>query len=293
MQIRQIESFVIVCETKSFTVAAQRLYLSQPAISQHIRSLEKDLGCDLLEHQRRSVILTKNGELFYAYAKDIVSLYQKARQALDIGDNIFYLHFVNGSQNDPLQRILLKFYTRNPQCNIELMPPIPAAHFQNAANLDEHHLYLVQKKWIGDNNIRFTALGHTRFACMLSPEDPLAAKHTLTLEDIKERTICQRNRTLPVYGPFMYELHQQIRALHPPISVVSAGDTSRTIAKIVSDKGRSVFPLPYYVSVMEQSGAIRRPLLLSGDCTIGFAHKGSLTPAMQEFIRMANNCYAE
>lgn len=293
MQIHQIESFVVVCETKSFTATAQQLYLSQPAISQHIRSLEKDLGCNLLEHQRHGVNLTPNGELFYSYAKDIVSLYRKARQALNTGDNMFCLHFVNASPNDPLQRCLLRFYTGNPRCNVELMPPIPVESFQDAANLDERHLYLVQKKWITDSSIHFTSLGHTRFSCILSPEDPLASLHELTLEDIKDRTICQHNHFKPVYGPFMHELYQQMSTIFPPIRRDAVGETSRIIARIISDRGHSVHLLPYYVSVMDQSGTIRRPLKLSGDCSIGLAHKGSLTPAMQEFIRTASNCYTD
>ena len=48
MELRQLQYFRAICETNSFTHAAERCYVSQSAISQQIRALERELGFDLI-----------------------------------------------------------------------------------------------------------------------------------------------------------------------------------------------------------------------------------------------------
>lgn len=78
MDFRQLEAFVHIVNKGSFTKAAEEMYLSQPTVSAHIDSLEKELGILLLERNTRSVLLTEAGKTFYPYALDILNLKQKA-----------------------------------------------------------------------------------------------------------------------------------------------------------------------------------------------------------------------
>ena len=60
--LRQLRYFVVVAEEASFTRAAQRLHLSQPALSAAIRQLERRLGTVLFARTGRQVALTPAGE---------------------------------------------------------------------------------------------------------------------------------------------------------------------------------------------------------------------------------------
>ena len=53
MEIRQLEYFVSVVETSSFTRAAEKQYVSQPCITHSIRKLEEDLGIDLFDRSQK------------------------------------------------------------------------------------------------------------------------------------------------------------------------------------------------------------------------------------------------
>lgn len=64
MDLRSVECFVRVAETLHFARAATELHLSQPALSQRIRTLEREVGVPLLERNRRGVRLTLAGEAF-------------------------------------------------------------------------------------------------------------------------------------------------------------------------------------------------------------------------------------
>lgn len=64
MELRQLHYFRAVCETGSYTQAAEACYVSQSAISQQVKALEKELGFPLTEKRGRSFALTPAGELF-------------------------------------------------------------------------------------------------------------------------------------------------------------------------------------------------------------------------------------
>ncbi len=72
MDIRQLQYFITCAEQRSFSVAAEVLYTSQPHVSAVIQSLEKELGCKLFSRGARGVTLTEAGLKNYEYAVGIL-----------------------------------------------------------------------------------------------------------------------------------------------------------------------------------------------------------------------------
>ncbi|MEA1063467.1 LysR family transcriptional regulator [Erwinia sp. HR93] len=79
---QQLVSFIAVCETASFTRAADRVCLSQSTVSQQVRRLEEMLGKALLARSSHQVALTEEGEKLLGYARRIIALHGEARDAL-------------------------------------------------------------------------------------------------------------------------------------------------------------------------------------------------------------------
>lgn len=73
MDFKQLEAFITVSKLKSFSKAANAIYLSQPTISSHISSLEKELNMQLFDRTSKEVNLTPVGESFLQYANDIIN----------------------------------------------------------------------------------------------------------------------------------------------------------------------------------------------------------------------------
>jgi LysR family transcriptional regulator, transcription activator of glutamate synthase operon len=79
MELRQLAYFDAVVRHGSFTKAAQRLHVAQPAVSAQIRRLESELGTTLLERTTRRVALTHAGELFLSRARQVLAQLDAAR----------------------------------------------------------------------------------------------------------------------------------------------------------------------------------------------------------------------
>ncbi len=77
MNFNQIESFVKIAETGSFSRAAKELFVTQPTVSAHIQALEKAYGVKLFARTTKEVLLTEDGKKLYHYAKQIMVIQEK------------------------------------------------------------------------------------------------------------------------------------------------------------------------------------------------------------------------
>jgi len=84
LNIQQLQSFVTVVSEGSMTEAANKLYLTQPAISQQIRNLEDELGVELLLRGTRAVRPTLQGELLFEHARRILQMVQQTETAIKV-----------------------------------------------------------------------------------------------------------------------------------------------------------------------------------------------------------------
>jgi LysR family transcriptional regulator, low CO2-responsive transcriptional regulator len=82
LDLYKLRIFTVVAQEGSLSAAADRLYISQSAVSQHIKDLERSLGRPLFQRGRRGVTLTPHGEILRRYARDILVLVARAEAAL-------------------------------------------------------------------------------------------------------------------------------------------------------------------------------------------------------------------
>ena len=74
MEFKQLESFVALVQSHSFTKAAERLYISQPTISTHIRMMEEELHTSLIVRTTKSLEVTPKGWEVYESARNILGI---------------------------------------------------------------------------------------------------------------------------------------------------------------------------------------------------------------------------
>ncbi|WP_233879547.1 LysR family transcriptional regulator [Virgibacillus halodenitrificans] len=80
---RLLRIFTTVVEKENLTRAAEKLFITQSAVSQNIRLLEEKFNTKLLERNNKSVKLTKTGEILYFHARQIINQYSLAERLID------------------------------------------------------------------------------------------------------------------------------------------------------------------------------------------------------------------
>ncbi|MGE4194954.1 MAG: LysR family transcriptional regulator [Pseudodesulfovibrio sp.] len=83
MNETSLKVFMAVCETGSFTKAASELFITQPAVSRHVQGLEHLYGVELFERRGRRIVLTANGEILRAKARELFALHAEVESLFD------------------------------------------------------------------------------------------------------------------------------------------------------------------------------------------------------------------
>ncbi len=125
MDTRQLRAFCEVVDRKSFSQAAERLGVTQPAVSLQVRALEKRLGLQLLDRSGRRVEPTEAGLRLYRGAQRLIALEEEitgelADEATGALDGTFAIGASTGPGGVVLSQLLCRFAAAHPQLNIAL-----------------------------------------------------------------------------------------------------------------------------------------------------------------------------
>ena len=125
MNLKQLEAFVQVAEGGSFSKAAKELFLTQPTISAHIASLEKELSVRLFVRNTKEVGLSDDGKELYKYARQIVDLEKKIEERFGGKDGGEKHCITIAASTIPAQyllpKALIRFNERYPEEQIKII----------------------------------------------------------------------------------------------------------------------------------------------------------------------------
>ncbi|MGG0667022.1 LysR family transcriptional regulator [Lederbergia citrisecunda] len=124
MDIEQIRAFLVINETRNFTKAAEILHIAQSTITARIRTLEQQIGKQLLLRNNKQVTLTRAGELFVPYAERLNELVQISMETILLEDRFTDKLVIGGPSsiwNYTFQTDVLNFKSSHPEIALDLM----------------------------------------------------------------------------------------------------------------------------------------------------------------------------
>ena len=189
MTSNQLKYFVTAAETLSFTEAGKRHFISQTAITQHIQSLEEQLGVKLFVREKKRVQLTPAGEIFYMEAKAILErtriAVDRARNAADGISGSLRIGYVKGQGFSLISPLVRKFYLQNPSVIFSLFRQ---AHLDLLMNLEQNRLDFVFNIAYGDTDLSgfsFKKISSDRLYAVLPPGHPYAQLSSIRRYDLR------------------------------------------------------------------------------------------------------------
>jgi len=187
LEFRQLKTFVKVAELKSFSKAAQEVFLTQPTVSEHVRLLEKELNTRLFLRTKREAILTPAGRVFIKHAKRILNLRRQVILEMGQFSSTVEGELIIGASSIPgeyiLPRIIGTFHHQFPKIKIELF----------ISDSKEAIGWVLDRKceiaFVGfDPNhklLNVTPFSSDRIAPVINVSHPLASQPTLTLKELQ------------------------------------------------------------------------------------------------------------
>lgn len=196
MDLKQLEIFAKIVDLKSFSRAAEAVYLTQPTVSGHIQSLEEELGVKLLDRLGREVSPTKAGKVLYDYAKRIVALRDEARQALDQLMGRMKGEIVVGGSTIPgeylLPAIIGRFRDKYPEVTVVLKIG-DTAEIINKVLEGECEAGIVGSK-VDDNRLEYREFVKDELVIISSSGYPLQKKGDFTAKELGSIPFIMRER---------------------------------------------------------------------------------------------------
>ncbi len=288
MRTSQLEYFLAVADARSFTKAAETCHVAQPAISQQIQALEKELGFTLFHRTTKGVSLTTAGQQYYRDVAGVLDTLRRADQhasaiahgqmgTLDIG--------VASSGQSNLLQVINRFSSLYPEVRIGLHRALSRIQ---GDQLRQGVFDLVPSPLCA-----FDATEDLAIACatreplriIMSESHPLAARRALTLEDL-----------LP-YPHIVADAATDDLALQTYPHLASYPDTvllraeDQGIAWMMMALGLGIEAVPESVIASLEAGYIVREVRgYDASLEIGWVHLGDNdNPALQKFLNFIND----
>ena len=124
MDIAKLESFLTLAKTQHFAKAADKLYISQPALSKRIRALEDELGVPLFDRMGNQTFLTIHGEAFRPFAENMVATCNSAKEYIRQIENMEHGVLNFGATNFigvyMLPAVIARFHKKHPNITINM-----------------------------------------------------------------------------------------------------------------------------------------------------------------------------
>jgi LysR family transcriptional activator of glutamate synthase operon len=192
MNTRQIEYFLAVADELSFTRAAEKLYVSQTAVTQQIRALEEQMGVQLFSRTKKKVELTPAGELFRIEGRRILehidNAFTHARDASMGMTGGLEIGFANYASNI-LSNSLQEFHDRYPNIRLHFRSYNPSV-LLDRLKLGELDMIFspVFDPTVYEECV-FQEISGISLIAVLPSNHPLAGRHTLTRQDLGQENL--------------------------------------------------------------------------------------------------------
>ena len=242
MQINQINAFLAIAELESFSLAAERLHITQPAVSKRIRQLEITINAPLFDRIGKRSILTPNGKVFKPHAERILQELKSFRTALSrqqatpSGSLSFATSHHIGLHRLP--QTLRQFKIRYPRVDLDL-------HFMDSEDAcvaianSELELAIVTLPEQSDERLLCEPIWIDQLVVVMAPDHPLAGQTEIT-----PKSLLAHAAILPSIGTFTRKIINNLFAGDEQrLNIILETNYLETIKVMVSaNLGWSILP---------------------------------------------------
>lgn len=232
-----------VYESGSFVKAAQKLSITQPAVSHHIKLLEQELNVRIFERKNGVLLVTRQGEEVIKCAKKLLGLYRNLQQNLNDSRSLIS-HLAIGvthtAESNPIAEALAKYCASQENVNVKLITSTINNLYIKLKSY-EIDIAVVEGR-IPDPNIHYLLLDTDYLVLAVSPNHPFAKRSMITLNELKKERMILRLPESGTRNLFVSHLESNNMSIKD-FNVILEVDNMATIKDLIRrDFGVSILP---------------------------------------------------
>jgi DNA-binding transcriptional LysR family regulator len=286
LDLRLLDYFVAVAEELHFGRAAARLHISQPSLSQQIRSLEQQLGVTLLDRTSRSVQLTPAGEALLREGRKLLTQAKRAIEAARAaGGERLTVGFYGSAGTDRLPDVLRRFGEEHPGVNLSVRELL----LESIDELREGSVDVAFTRLLpGQSELEIEVLLREPRVVVLPPAHALAGRDSVLFQDLRD----ERFITNPIGGgaPARWLSEQQRHGL-PGRVAAEAASIQEILTLVASGSGVCLVPAPVAARYPREDVVYVR-VADADPAVVSLAwREGGLTPIAEAFLRTALSAF--
>ena len=242
MDINNLKTFVSVAETRSFSLASENLFLTQPAISKRIAALESELATALFDRIGRQITLTEAGRALLPRARKILDELEDSRRAIrNLSGNVSGKLSLGTSHHIGLHRlppVLSDYNQKYPAVALDLHFLASEVVCQQVIHGDIE-LGIVTLPRVPEEPLRYKKIWDDPMDIMISASSPFAKRTDLSLE-----SLLAQPAILPEPGTYTRDIIEEaFEKNNKPLSTAMSTNSLETVRMMVSiGLGWSVLP---------------------------------------------------
>lgn len=194
MNLKQLEIFLAVAETGSFSRGAEATFITQSTVSQHISSLESDFGVRLLDRTGRGALLTEGGKVLFNHARQVIADVDAIHKAMQrfrgIEDTDLRIGGSNIPANYMIPDLLPLLIERFPRLRLTLIQGDSRDILDKLAR-EEIELGVVGSRF-DDDAYEFAPLGRDEISLVVNHRHPWNGKKSVELEELINEPLVMR-----------------------------------------------------------------------------------------------------
>ncbi len=212
MTLQMLRCFVTVADSRSFSEAADRLYISQPAITRQLHALESELNTTLFDRTKHPAQLTSAGTVLYNDAKDIlyrVSLSEEHQKDISLFNDTLFVGCQTTLQVPFLADICQEYYTCFPDVYLNIVE-LTDIHQNDFFSQPMDLAFLTGDMAVQQRNTRYTCLFKGQFKCIVPQGHRLADRQSISAADLDGETLIMLDEAhcLPQIAQIQAELRR-------------------------------------------------------------------------------------
>jgi len=237
----KLYTLLAVVEFNSYTRAAEHLSLTQPAVTQHIKQLERELNIKIFNRVGNKIKPTNEGNIVIQYARRNIALYQRMKQSiLDAQRHAKHLKvgITHTAESNAVAGVLGRYSSQNPGTTITIVSDSIKNLYDMLKNY-EIDLAVVEGK-IQDTSINSLLLDTDCLMLVVSNKNPLAKKSMVTIDELKKQPLILRSPKSSTRNLFIAHLESKNLTLDD-FNVILEVDNIATIKDLIQrDIGVSI-----------------------------------------------------